>query len=128
MEIQNAVCKQHCLTSFMIPTKQQFIYQKCVTLWPCLEHSSGNIKCCIISFHLGRAMKMCLGSYADSEGPDQAAQMHGQWRPRSDCAFAQSDQGLHCPLTEFFFFFLENTLFSLSIWCLVGRGGPSHDV
>ena len=24
----------------------------------------------------------------------------GQWWPRSACAFAQSDQGLHCPLTE----------------------------
>ena len=24
----------------------------------------------------------------------------GQRRPRSDCAFAQSDQDLHCPLTE----------------------------
>ena len=24
----------------------------------------------------------------------------GQWRPRSDCASAQSDLGLHCPLTE----------------------------
>ena len=24
----------------------------------------------------------------------------GQLRPRSDCANAQSDQGLHCPLTE----------------------------
>ena len=24
----------------------------------------------------------------------------GQRRPRSACAFAQSDQGLHCPLTE----------------------------
>ena len=24
----------------------------------------------------------------------------GQRRPRSDCASAQSDQGLHCPLTE----------------------------
>ena len=24
----------------------------------------------------------------------------GQWRPRSDCASAQSDQGLHCPLPE----------------------------
>ena len=23
----------------------------------------------------------------------------GQCSPRSDCAFAQSDQGLHCPLT-----------------------------
>ena len=23
-----------------------------------------------------------------------------QRRPRSDCAFAQSDQGLHCPQTE----------------------------
>ena len=23
--------------------------------------------------------------------------MRGQWRPRSDCAFAQSDLGLHCP-------------------------------
>ena len=26
----------------------------------------------------------------------------GQSSPRSDCAFAQSDQGLHCPLTESF--------------------------
>ena len=26
--------------------------------------------------------------------------IYGQQRPRSDCAFAQSDQGLHCPLTE----------------------------
>ena len=26
----------------------------------------------------------------------------GQLSPRSDCAFAQSDQGLHCPLTESF--------------------------
>ena len=25
---------------------------------------------------------------------------NGQWRPRSACASAQSDQGLHCPLTE----------------------------
>ena len=24
----------------------------------------------------------------------------GQRKPRLDCAFAQSDQGLHCPLTE----------------------------
>ena len=24
----------------------------------------------------------------------------GQRRPRSDCASAQSDQGLHCPVTE----------------------------
>ena len=24
----------------------------------------------------------------------------GHRRPRSDCASAQSDQGLHCPLTE----------------------------
>ena len=24
----------------------------------------------------------------------------GHRRPRSDCAFAQSDQGLHCPLIE----------------------------
>ena len=27
------------------------------------------------------------------------AMMCGQRRPRSDCADAQSDQGLHCPLT-----------------------------
>ena len=26
----------------------------------------------------------------------------GQRRPRSDCAFAQSDQGLNCPLEESF--------------------------
>ena len=26
----------------------------------------------------------------------------GQQRPRSTCASAQSDQGLHCPLTESF--------------------------
>ena len=43
-------------------------------------------------FHddLGHAMRKCaFGSC-----------MWGQWRPRSDCADAQSDQGLHCPLTE----------------------------
>ena len=26
--------------------------------------------------------------------------LYGQRSPRSDCALAQSDQGLHCPLTE----------------------------
>ena len=29
-----------------------------------------------------------------------SSSMCGQQRPRSDCASAQSDQGLHCPLTE----------------------------
>ena len=41
-----------------------------------------------------RHTKTCLRAYAGSEGPDQIA------HPRSDCADAQSDLGLRCPLIE----------------------------
>ena len=37
-----------------------------------------------------------LETYAASEGADQTAQMHSL----IDCANAQSDLGLHCPLIE----------------------------
>ena len=39
----------------------------------------------------------------------------GQWRPRSACAFAQSDQALHCPLPE-------------SLECTNGEQRPGWDL
>ena len=61
-----------------------------------------------------RPAKMCLRTCADSDHPAHAQSIiracapfihsvvsndsvSGQWRPWSDCASAQSDQGLHCP-------------------------------
>ena len=40
----------------------------------------------------------------------------GQWSPRSDCAGAQSDQGLFCPLTEY-----KDTQESSWSECMVSR-------
>ena len=44
--------------------------------------------------------KRHLFEWRASNNTNLSSGISGQRRPRSACAFAQSDQGLHCPLTE----------------------------
>ena len=73
-----------------------------------------DIKCFTVLYGYRQAKKSlgarskCADSHHPAHGQSliQAVALHsivshdldsGQWRPRSDCAFAQSDLGLHCP-------------------------------
>ena len=52
----------------------------------CCWYMSYNMRKCTVYYGWHQA-KTCLG-------------ICGHWRPWSDCASAESDQGLHCPLTK----------------------------
>ena len=57
------------------------------------------VKCCIYLNRRVFVMAVCNIKWAAPCG-NVSSGICGQRRPRSACLYAQSDQGLYCPLTE----------------------------